>query len=402
MGFQHIWMVIGVALKNWPGPLSQLTRLRISGLENVSSSSFATKERIGEKVRLSYLFLECTSRIGHDGQLVKDEEGIPEEQQRQIEEIFNELHPPSSLENLVIRWYFGQRLPSWMMSTAIVPLGSLRVLMMDDLVSCSELPNGLCQLPCLELLQIVCAPAIKRIGPEFLQPNHHSHHHSQVGVPFPRLSKLKFNDLVDWEEWEWEEQVKAMPILEELILKKCKLRHVPPGLAFHSTALKILGIYDVKHLRSLENFTSVVHLDVFRNTDLERISNLPKLQKLIIIECPKMKVLEGMPALHKLDLEDYDMQTLPRYLQDIKPGHLLLDCSLWLLTSIAAGKHGPEWDKFSHAQQVKAYADDEGIPRKWYMLYTRDPFRFKTNISRSDITQGGTRGLLTLKHAPRR
>jgi hypothetical protein len=64
-----------------------------------------------------------------------------------------------------------------------------------------------------------------------------------------------------------------------------------------------------------------------------------------------------------LDLEDYDMQTLPRYLQDIKPGHLLLDCSLWLLTSIAAGKHGPEWDKFSHVQQVKAYADDEGIPR---------------------------------------
>jgi hypothetical protein len=57
------------------------------------------------------------------------------------------------------------------------------------------------------------------------------------------------------------------------------------------------------------------------------------------------------------------MQTLPRYLQDIKPGHLLLDCSLWLLTSIAAGKHGPEWDKFSHVQQVKAYADDEGIPR---------------------------------------
>jgi hypothetical protein len=101
-----------------------------------------------------------------------------------------------------------------------------------------------------------------------------------------------------------------------------------------------------------------------------------------------MKVLEGMPALHKLDLEDYDMQTLPRYLQDIKPGHLLLDCSLWLLTSIAAGKHGPEWDKFSHVQQVKAYADDEGIPRKWYMLYTRDPFRFKTNISRSDIAQG--------------
>ena len=165
--------------------------------------------------------------------------------------------------------------------------------MMDDLACCTELPNGLCQLPCLEFLQIVHAPAIKRVGPEFLQPNHHCHNHSQVGVSFPRLSELNFDGLVEWEEWEWELQVKAMPMLEELKLEKCKLRRVPPGLAFHARALKKLYIYDVKHLSSLENFTSVVHLDVFRNADLERISNLPKLQKLVIIMCPKMKVLEG-------------------------------------------------------------------------------------------------------------
>jgi hypothetical protein len=169
------------------GPLSQLTRLNISSLENVSSSSFATKARIDEKVRLSYLWLECTSRIGHDGQLVKDEGGIPEKQQRGIEEVFNELHPPSGLETLGIRGYFGQRLPRWMVSTTVVALGCLRILTMDDLACCTELPNGLCQLPCLELLQIIHAPAIKRVGPEFLQPNHHWHNHSQVGASFPRL-----------------------------------------------------------------------------------------------------------------------------------------------------------------------------------------------------------------------
>jgi len=94
------------------GPLSQLTRLEIHGLDNVPSSSFAIKARIGEKVRLSYLLLECTSRIRHDDQLVKDEEGIPEKQLRQIEEVFNELQPPSGLENLSINGYdIGQRLP---------------------------------------------------------------------------------------------------------------------------------------------------------------------------------------------------------------------------------------------------------------------------------------------------
>ncbi|KAG2555995.1 hypothetical protein PVAP13_8NG042601 [Panicum virgatum] len=332
------------------GPLCQLTYLTISGLENVSSSSFAKKARIGDKVRLSHLCLECTSRIEHDGQLVKDEEGIPEEQQQQIEEVFNELQPPSGLENLAIRGYFGQLLPRWMMSTALVPLGSLRNLMMDDLACCTELPNGLCQLPCLEFLQIMHAPAIKRVGPEFLQPNHHCHNHSQVGVSFPRLSELNFEGLVEWEEWEWELQVKAMAILEKLKLNKCKLRRVPAGLAFHARALKKLYIYDVKHLSSLENFTSVVHLDVFKNADLERISNLPKLQKLAIVMCPKMKVLEGVPALQKLSLEDYD--------------------------------------KFKHIQQVKAYAGDEGVGRKRYVLYTRDSFRLETNISHSAIAEG--------------
>ena len=202
------------------------------------------------------------------------------------------------------------------------------------------------------------------------------------------MSQLKFDGLVEWEEWEWELQVKAMPMLEELKLLKCKLRRVPVGLAFHARALKKLYIYDVKHLSSLENFTSVVHLDVFRNADLERISNLPKLQKLIIIMCPKMKVLEGLPALQRLDLEDYDMETVPRYLQDLRIRHLLLNCSLSLLTSVAAGKTSPEWDKFSHIQQVKAYANDAGILRKWYVLYTRDPFHLETNISHPVIARG--------------
>ena len=163
---------------------------------------------------------------------------------------------------------------------------------------------------------------------------------------------------------------------------------MPAGLAFHARTLKKLYIYDVKYLRSLENFTSVVQLNVFLNANLERISNLPKLQKLVIVMCPKMKVLEGTPALQTLNMEDYDMETVSIYLQDVSPRHLHLDCSLSLLTSIAAGQTGPELDKLRHIQQVKAYANDEGVPRKRYVLYTRDPFHLETNISRSVIAKG--------------
>ena len=92
-----------------------------------------------------------------------------------------------------------------------------------------------------------------------------------------------------------------------------------------------------------------------------------------------------MPALEKLGLEDNDMETLPGYLKDVNPRDLLLDCDVSLLASIAKGKSSPEWDKFSHIKQVKAYADDNdnNIERKWYVKYTRDPFSFKTNISPS-------------------
>jgi hypothetical protein len=82
---------------------------------------------------------------------------------------------------------------------------------------------------------------------------------------------------------------------------------------------------------------------VFGNADLERISNLQKLQKLVIVMCPKLKVVDNMPALQRLNLEDYDLETDPRYLQDVNPRHLQLDCSLSLLRCIAAEKSGPEW-----------------------------------------------------------
>uniref|UniRef100_A0A8R7V691 Uncharacterized protein n=1 Tax=Triticum urartu TaxID=4572 RepID=A0A8R7V691_TRIUA len=51
---------------------------------------------------------------------------------------------------------------------------------------------------------------------------------------------------------------------------------------------------------------------------MERITNLPNLQKLTITDCPKLKVLESIPALERLILQDYVMEELPKYMRDIK------------------------------------------------------------------------------------
>ncbi|KAM3215645.1 hypothetical protein ACQJBY_067590 [Aegilops geniculata] len=358
------------------GPLSQLMVLGLIQLENVHAASFAANARLCEKMHLTDLSLHCTSKLGDDG-LVKEKEGVSEEEQQRIEKVLDKLCPPHGVEYLEITGYFGRQLPSWMMSTSMVPLNNLTAIFFDDLACCTQLPDGLCRLPNLQVLQVRRAPCIKHVGTGFLQA---------AAASFPRLNKMILVGMVVWEEWEWEEQVQAMPRLEKLVLNKCRLRHVPPGLASNTRSLKILDLNYVEHLSYIESFPSVVELIVSDCPDLERITNLPNLQKLTIDNCPKLKVLEHIPSLERLVLKDYAMEKLPEYMRDIKPRHLQLFCRLWLLSAVAAGQSGTEWDKFSRVEHVKAYARDGDDQRKWYVLYTRgDNCKLDSNISSSTI-----------------
>ncbi|VAI53673.1 unnamed protein product [Triticum turgidum subsp. durum] len=363
------------------GPLYRLKHVGIQGLENVTASLSAAKAKLSEKVHITHLDLKCSS-------VLRDNGLIEEEEQQRIENVFDELCPPPRLEILSIEGYFGRRLPRWLMSSSVVPLKSLRILFIDDLACCKQLPDGLCQLPYLEFIQIKRAPAIKRVGPEFMQSCHHSPRPSQMVPAFPRLHEMILSRMVEWEEWEWDEQVQAFPILHKLVIEHCKLRCLPPGLASHARALNTLVISYVQGLISLQNFPCVVELFLNENLDLERITNLPRLQKLTIEGCPKLKALEGVPALQRLILRDEDMETLPEYMGGINPRHLELYCSLAVLASIAVGQSGSEWDKFSHVEHVKAYAREGDNPRKWYVLYTTNPYNLETNLSLSFMSRG--------------
>ncbi|XP_044418064.1 disease resistance protein RGA2 isoform X1 [Triticum aestivum] len=370
------------------GPLSRLKKLQLDRLENITASSSAAKAKLSDKVHLTNLVLSCASILGDD-RLIKEEDGVCEEEQQQVEKVFDELCPPPRLEYLDIRGYFGRWLPRWMMSSSVVPLKSLRIMFICDLACCTQLPDGLCQLPYLEFIQIKRAPAIKRVGPEFMQSYHqHSPHPSQMVAAFPRLHKMELIGMVEWEEWEWEEQVQAFPVLQQLLLKHCKLKCLPPGLASQARALNKLSIYYVHSLISLENFPSLVELYLGDNLDLEMITNLPRLQKLTTENCPKLKVLEGVPALQRLVLSYNDMETIPEYMGGINPRHLELYCSLALLASMAAGQSGHVWEKFSHVEHVKAYAREGDNSRKWYVFYTAKPYSLETNVSHFFMSRG--------------
>uniref|UniRef100_A0ACD5TBL0 Uncharacterized protein n=1 Tax=Avena sativa TaxID=4498 RepID=A0ACD5TBL0_AVESA len=371
------------------GPLSQLNELGLHGLENVTAPLSTAKAKLVEKVHLTDLYLTCRGRLGNDGQ-IEEEDRVSEEEQQQIERVFDELCPPPNLDHLSVNGYFGRQLPWWMMSSEAMPLKSLRILFAEDLACCTQLPDGLCQLPYLEFIQIRRAPAIKCVGPEFLQShNHQSPHHSHVVAAFPRLHEMKLAGMLEWEEWEWEEQVQAFPVLQKLTLQGCKLRRIPPGLSAQAKALNILCIINFQGLISLENFASLVELEVAINPNLVTITNLPRLQKLTVFECPKLKVLEGVPGLRRLVLKDSDMETLPEYMGiSINPRHVELHCSLPLLASIGAGQSGPEWDKFNHVEHVKAYAREGDNPRKWYVSYASNPYNLDTNVNLSSMSRG--------------
>ena len=82
---------------------------------------------------------------------------------------------------------------------------------MDKLHYCTQLPNGLCQLPILEALVIDDAPTIKSVGPEFQSPSSLAVGGSIVTarsvMAFPNMKTLFLAGLCEWEEWDWEVQV---------------------------------------------------------------------------------------------------------------------------------------------------------------------------------------------------
>lgn len=324
-------------------PLSELRRLMLDGLENVSPSSLAEKAMVYSKGNLNYMELNCNGR-----RLMELGDGEVEQRQQTIEEVFDKLYPPTCLETLRMKGgYFGRRLPIWMMTPGTMVFRSWRHIRLEELTCCTELPDGLCRLPSLETLVILGAPAIKRVGPKFQAGE-------AASAAFPKLRFLKLDGLRAWEEWEWEkgeEEVTAdtipMPALDTLDIRNCKLAHLPPGLANSMRhALRKLNLYHLTNITSVENFPSVVDLHMVNCPSLKRISGLSMLQKIVMEGCPNVEALEGVPSLDTMELKDDTMETLPWYLATVNPRYLAVECSKKMYGSFLEGNS--DWDKISH------------------------------------------------------
>nr|TKW02035.1 hypothetical protein SEVIR_8G218400v2 [Setaria viridis] len=201
--------------------------------------------------------------------------------------------------------------------------------------------------------------------------------------------------MLGWTEWEWEQHVPAMPALEELTIRNCKLQRLPAGLAQHACRLRELDLRNIQLLVSVENFPSVVKLWSYDNPRLETISNNPSLQWIDITNCPALEELDGLPSLRSLEWWDWRAEALPEYLREAKLKKLRIDCRRSLLKLIALQDESSEWGKIQHVQQVKAYghkieggaeeADQshEDEDAEWYIYYTKEPYSFDAYLGKS-------------------
>ncbi|XP_021904954.1 putative disease resistance RPP13-like protein 1 isoform X2 [Carica papaya] len=169
------------------GDLRQLNNLRgtlyIRGLGSVKDVQEATNAQLLNKKHLLKLMLRF------DGQITDTD---------RIDDLLLEaLQPPLDLEILYIDEYMVLAIwPSW-----LIQLTRLRELRLESFKNIEQLPP-LGILPALQVLYIKNMPKVNKVGLEFLG----------IGTPpfsssspaFPQLQVLRFDDMANWEEWDYE------------------------------------------------------------------------------------------------------------------------------------------------------------------------------------------------------
>uniref|UniRef100_A0A8N4IDS5 Disease resistance protein RGA2-like n=1 Tax=Elaeis guineensis var. tenera TaxID=51953 RepID=A0A8N4IDS5_ELAGV len=346
--------------------LKELKMLEINALERaLNEGRVGGLNALRDMFQLEVLELRCAPYgVDDDGR----ECDYGEVEIKRIEEVFEAtLCPPSPsrLESLTINGFFGLHYPSWIASSSTHSLlPELRRLELLLWVICPRLPP-LGKLPNLENLWIEGADAVRKIGTEFWgqEPDCSGDQGSGIQISFPKLTTLIFEDMDNWEEWEWEvkddDRLIAVPNLKELTLTTCpKLRSFPSGLVHHATTLTKLQMVACDSLKAIRGFSSIKELEISYSPNIEGVSDLPSLKISKLRDDEMQSLPEGFhggppdfPALNKLEIMASN-QLLCRCLPD-----------------------GSDWSKIEHIPYVSA----RNFSASRYI--SKSPSVFSTNLN---------------------
>ncbi|PKU72371.1 Putative disease resistance protein [Dendrobium catenatum] len=311
-----------------------------------------------------------------------DSSSPSEEQELAIEELFDKIIPPESLEIFKIDKFFGRLLPNWMVSSSFkIYLPNLTKLSFWCIKSCTQLPP-LGQLPELRELDIVRATKVKKIGPEFFGSDVNS-----TRIAFPKLERLLISDFPELEEWSFGAQVKknaCLSCLQQLTIKQCwLLKQLPEGLKY--SPMKILEIHFAGSLKSIENLPAEIEeLKLNGCINLKQVCCAPTLKILIVYSCKALSCMENkFDSLQRLVFSDYDNESLPEWI--LKPlqqcglqsnsnddFYLELHCRMEVFRECLEG--GFYWDLIQHIPQVKVFG------REHHLKNVKHPVSFDCHL----------------------
>ncbi|PRQ53260.1 putative P-loop containing nucleoside triphosphate hydrolase, leucine-rich repeat domain, L [Rosa chinensis] len=211
--------------------------LVIGGFGNKDDASEIEKAQLGNKEHLSHLRVYFAFHF---------EEGS---QRKGDSEIVKALQPHQNLESLSI-WHCCGTTESlyWIKS-----LHNLRKVDLGFWTFCEFLPP-LGKLPSLEILEIGGMGKVKKVGVEFLGIEEEEETETTFsGILFPKLKRLIFRGMAEWEEWEGiteeedsssssSSEITIMPRLSSLQILRCRKLKALPDFLHKITTLRTLEI----------------------------------------------------------------------------------------------------------------------------------------------------------------
>ncbi|KAL6327568.1 hypothetical protein AAG906_021858 [Vitis piasezkii] len=212
--------------------LQDLSHLRgalsILNLQNVVNATDALKANLKKKEDLDDLVFAWDSNVS---------DNVSENQTRVLEN----LQPHTKVKRLRIRQYYGTKFPKWLGDPSFMNLVFLRL---GHCKNCLSLPP-LGQLQSLKDLWIVKMDGVQNVGADFYGNNDCD---SSSIKPFGSLEILRFEEMLEWEEWVC--RGVEFPCLKELYIKKCpKLKKVGVELYGNSycssTSIKPFGSLEI-------------------------------------------------------------------------------------------------------------------------------------------------------------
>ncbi|CAK9143124.1 unnamed protein product [Ilex paraguariensis] len=248
--------------------------LSIVGLQNVMDERDAEKASLNRKQNLVELEL-IWSRDIEDPQ----NEGL------QVK-VLDMLRPYRELKSLKIEFYGGITFPRWIGDPSFSKTVHISL---RGCTKCVSLPP-LGQLPVLKELHIHGMHAVRSVGVEFYRDG------STLEIPFRSLEILRFEEMLEWEEWSCDigvEVVGHFPRLRELAICNCpRLVRVSPLRLLSLRNLQIENCEEVV-LKSLTELTLLASLYIQNISGLTHLQKefISPLQRLVVRECPQLVYL---------------------------------------------------------------------------------------------------------------